>query len=114
MRETFESKLRVGADVLDLVSREPNAVMSFGAKLPNGLSEFVDMDNDEIGKNLEAIRQISGAVDVGDGRATVSLVAKTLEAAQAKSLQETLEGLQMIGKAFIGGAKGADKKVLRE
>ncbi|HXH70071.1 MAG TPA: hypothetical protein VNI60_07065 [Pyrinomonadaceae bacterium] len=111
VRETFDGKTRVGTDVLDLVNRKPNSIMSFGVKLPAGLSQFVDMDNDEIGKNLEAIRQISGAVDVGDGRASVSLVAKTLEAAQAKSLQETLEGLQMIGKAFIGGAKGADKKV---
>jgi hypothetical protein len=111
VRETFDAKTRVGTDVLDLVNRKPNSIMSFGVKLPNGLSQFVDMDNDEIGKNLEAIRQISGAVDVGDGRASVSLVAKTLEAAQAKSLQEFLEGLQMVGKAFIGGAKGADKKV---
>jgi hypothetical protein len=111
VRETFDAKKRVGTDVLDLVNRKPNSIMSFGIKLPNGLAQFVDLDNDEIGKNLEAIRQISGSVDVGSGLATVSLAARTLEAAQAKTLQETLEGLQMIGKAFIGGGKGADKKV---
>lgn len=111
VRETFDAKTRVGADVLDLVNRKPNSIMSFGLKLPNGLSQFVNMDNDEIGKNLEAIRQISGTVDVGGGNATISLIAKTLEVAQAKTLQDTLEGLQMIGKAFIGGSKGADKKV---
>ncbi len=111
VRETVDAKTRIGADVLDLVNRKSNQIMSFSIKLPNGLSQFVDLDNDEIGKNLESIRQISGAVDVGGGNATVSLVAKTLEAAQAKTLQETLEGLQMVGKAFLGGAKGADKKV---
>lgn len=111
LRETFDAKTRVGTDVLDLVNRKPNSIISFGIKLPNGLSQFVNLDNDEIGKNLEAIRQISGSVDVGSGLATVSLTARTLEAAQAKTLQETLEGLQMIGKAFIGGGKGADKKV---
>ncbi len=111
VRETFDGKTRVGTDVLDLVNRKPNSIMSFGVKLPNGLSQFADKENDEIGKNLEAIRQLSGAVDVGGGNATISLAAKTLEAAQAKSLQEFLEGLQMVGKAFIGGAKGADKKV---
>ncbi len=111
VRETVDAKTRIGADVLALVNRKPNQIMSFGVKLPNGLSQFIDLDNDEIGKNLEAIRQISGAVDVGGGNAIISLVAKTLEAAQAKTLQETLEGLQMVGKAFIGGAKGADKKV---
>lgn len=111
VRETFERKTRLGADILDLVNRKPNAIMNFGVKLPNGLSQFFDVGNDEIGKNLEAIRQISGAVDVADGRATVSLVAKTLGAEQSKGLQEFLEGLQTVGKAFIGGAKGADKKV---
>jgi hypothetical protein len=111
VRETFDTKTRVGTDVLDLVNRKPNSIMSFGIKLPAGLSQFVDLDNDEIGKNLEAIRQIFGSVDVGGGLATVSLTARTLEAAQAKTLHETLEGLQMIGKAFIGGGKGADKKV---
>ncbi len=34
-----------------------------------------------------------------------------LSAEQAQSLQETLEGLQMVGKALIGGSKGADKQV---
>ena len=111
VRETLDAKTRIAADVLDFVNRKPNSIMSFGLKLPAGLSQFVNMDNDEIGKNLEAIRQISGFVDVGGGNATVSLVAKTLEPAQAKNLQETLEGLQMVGKAFVGGSKGADKKV---
>jgi hypothetical protein len=85
--------------------------MSFGLKVPKGLSQFVEMDNDEIGKNLNAIRQIYGAVDFGGGNVMVSLAARTLEATQAKNLQETLEGLQMVGKVFLGGSKGADKKV---
>lgn len=111
VRETLDAKTRIAADVLDLVNRKPNALMSFGLKVPNGLSQFVDMDNDEIGKNLNSIRQIYGAVDVGGGNVTVSLAAKTLEAAQAKDLQETLTGLQMVGKAFLGSGKTADKKV---
>lgn len=111
VREAVDTKARIAADVLDLVNRKPNALMSFALKVPNGLSQFVDMDNDEIGKNLNSIRQIYGAFDVGGGNVSVSVAAKTLEAAQAKSLQETLEGLQSIGKVFVGSSKGADKKV---
>ena len=111
VRETFNAKTRIGSDVLELINRKPNAIMNFGVKLPDGLSQFINLDDDEIGKNLKAIRQISGAVDVGGGNATVSLAAKTLEAGQAKNLQEFLEGMQIVGKAFIGGSKGADKKV---
>jgi len=111
VRETYSAKTRIGADVLELVNRKPNAIMNFGVKLPNGLSQFVNLSDDEIGKNLGAIRQISGAVDLDGGNATVSLAAKTLEAGQAKNLQEFLEGMQMIGKAFLGSSKNADKKV---
>lgn len=111
VRDALNSKTRVSTDVLGLINRKPNSLISFGVNLPNGLARLIDLDNDEIGKNLEAIRQISGAIDIGGGNTTVSLVAKTLEAAQAKDLQDTLTGLQMIGKAFIGSGSGEDKKV---
>ena len=111
VREAFETKTRVSAEVLGLANRNPNALLSFGAKLPNGLSNFINLDNDELGKNLDAIRQMSGALNVDGGNATVSLMAKTLNDQQAQGLHETLEGLQMLGKGLLGGMKGEDKKV---
>lgn len=111
VREIVGTKTRISSEVLDLVSRKPNAVISFGANLPSGLSKFVDLDNDELGKNIDAIRQMSGAMDVTDGNAVVSMMAKTLKPEQAQNLQETLEGLQIVGKALLDGSKGADKKV---
>jgi hypothetical protein len=112
VREAFEGKARVSNEVLSLANRKPNAVVGFGMQLPNGLSNFIQLDNDELGKTLDSIRQLSGAVEVANNNATVSVVAKTLRAEQAQTLHETLEGLQMIGKAFIGAGKGEDKKVL--
>jgi hypothetical protein len=111
MRELLQTKTRVAADVLELANRKPNAVISFGAKLPNGMSSLVNLENDELGKNLDAIRQLSGALDVTDGSAAVSLMARTLRPEQAKGLQETLQGLQMLAPALLGSSKGADKKV---
>ena len=111
VRETFETKSRVSNEVLNLINRKPNAVVSFGARLPNGLSKFIDLENDEIGKALDSIRQMSGAVEVSANNATVSVTAKTLNAEQAQSLQELLEGSKMLGKMFLGG-KSEDKKVL--
>ena len=111
VREMLQTKTRVAADVLALVNRKPNAMISFGATLPNGMSGFVNLENDELGKNIDAIRQIAGAVDVSDGSANVSLMARTLKSEQAKGLQETLQGLQMFLPSILGGSKGADKKV---
>jgi len=111
VRETFETKSRVSVEVLNLATRKPNAVISFGARLPNGLSKFIDLENDELGKTLDSIRQMSGAVEVSANNTAISVMAKTLNAEQAQSLHNTLEGLQGLGKVLING-KSEDKKVL--
>ena len=111
VREMINAKTRISSEILSLVNRKPSAVISFGTNLPSGLSKFIDLDNDEFGKNIDAIRQMSGAMDVNDGNTVVALMAKTLKADQAQGLQETLEGLQLVGKAFLGSSKSADKKV---
>ena len=111
VRETLQSKSRVNNELLNLVYRKQNAVMSFGMNLPNGLSGFVDFDNDELGKNLDAIRQIYGTFDVSGVNSNVAVTAKTFKPEQAQNLKDTLDGLQMVGKALLGASKGADKKV---
>lgn len=112
VRASFGASARVSPDVLSLIDRRPNAVAAFGLRLPEGMSGVIpDLGNDEIGKNIDAIRYLAAAFDTGDGNATVSIAAKTLQAEQAKGLQEQIEGLQAIGKMLIGG-KGADKQVL--
>ncbi|MEP7037615.1 MAG: hypothetical protein ABI891_04670 [Acidobacteriota bacterium] len=111
VRETLQAKTRVNNELLNLVYRKQNVVMSFGANLPNGLSGFVDLDNDELGKNLDAIRQIYGTFDVSGVNSNVALTVKTFKPEQAQNLKDTLDGLQMVGKALLGASKGADKKV---
>lgn len=111
LRETFGATPRIGGEVLDLISRKPNALVNFSFNLPGGLSNFFKLDNDELGKTLDSLRFMAGALDVGDGNAAVSLTAKTAKPEQAQSFQEQLEGFQNIGKVFLGGAKGADKQV---
>ncbi len=113
VRESLGASARVGADVLSLINRRPNAVAAVGLRLPEGISSLLpaNLDNDEIGKNLDAIRYLAAAFDVGDGNASVSIAAKTLAAEQAQSLQEQIEGLQSLGKMFLGSGKDADKQV---
>lgn len=111
VRETLGTSARVGGEVLAAVNRQPNALVNFGLKMPAGFSQFINLGNDEISKNLDAIRFVSGAADVSDGNASVWLAAKTTTPDQAQSLHQQLEGLQMLGQTLLGGAKGADKQV---
>lgn len=84
---------------------------NFAARVPEGMSAFLPMENDELGKNINSIRFVFGSVDVAGDNATVHMTAQTVETSQAQGLLETLEGLQLIGKAFLGGSKSADKQV---
>ncbi|HEY8559505.1 MAG TPA: hypothetical protein VIL74_03805 [Pyrinomonadaceae bacterium] len=106
VRETLEAKTRLGGDVLSLVSRRPSAIVNFGAQLPNGLSQFMVLDDDTLGSSLAGIRQLSGSADVANGNATVALAAKTADPAQAKNLKDTLEGL----RGFSGILKGSQRQ----
>lgn len=111
VRQTIEAKTRVGTDIANLLNRKQNPVMSFAAKVPGGMSRFLPLDNDELGKNIDAIQYVYGSMDVLGDNTALELTAKTQNAAQAQELFETLEGLQMLGKVFLGSAKGADKQV---
>jgi hypothetical protein len=111
VRETIGGKSRVGADVLALVNRKPNSIISFGANMPQNPIQFFNLDDDEIGKIVNMIRQVSGAMDVIGGNTAISVVAKTLQPQQAKELQETLEGFQTIGASALAMSKGDDKKI---
>lgn len=104
-------KARLDANLLSLVNRNPNAVMSFAANLPKGMSSIIDLDNDELGKTLDSIRQINGMMDVSGENTQISFTAKTLEVKQAEELSQSLTDLREVGKILLGGAKGADKKV---
>jgi len=110
VREMFESKTRLSGEVLDLVSRKPNAIVNFGALVPNGLSQFIDLEDDELGNSLKGVRQLFGSVDVAGGNTTVAIVAKTAEAPQAKVLKDTIVGFQGFA-GILKGSKREDQKI---
>jgi hypothetical protein len=111
VRQTIEGKTKVGTDLTNLLDQNPSAVTSFAAKLPAGMKAFLPLENDELGANIDSIQYVYGNADVAADVASVHVTARTLQNAQAKSLHETLAGLQILGKAFLGGAKGSDKQV---
>lgn len=111
VRKTLEAKTRVSADLVNMLSRKPESVASFAARTPGGLGKFVPLDNDEIGKNIDAIRMISGSLDMANGSAFVNIAAKTMTPAQAQGLQETIDGLMFLGKAAFGGSARKDQQV---
>ncbi len=111
VRQTIGNRTPVSNELLSLLAKKETSVVNFAGKVPNGMSAFLPLENDELGKNIDSIRLVYGSMDMVADAMTVNMTARTLQNAQATSLLETLEGLQMLGKAFLGGAKGADKQV---
>jgi len=111
LREAVEGKSRVGSDITGLLSANGTSVMTFSAKSPGGLSRFLPIENDELGKNIDSIEYFAGSMDVAASGASVQMLARTKQPEQATGLKDTLEGLQMLGKAVLGNSKRADQQV---
>lgn len=111
VRETLEAKTHPSADLTAKLMQNSSALMSFAVKTPNGTSKFLPLDNDELGKNVDSIRYLSGSLDVATAGTSLQVIAQTLKPEQAEGLKSTLEGLQMVGKAILGGSKRMDQQV---
>jgi hypothetical protein len=112
VRETLEAKTRPSSDLTaKLMQNSLSSVMSFAAKTPNGMSKFLPLDNDELGKNVDSIRFLSGSIDVAAAGMSLQVTAQTLKTEQADGLKSTLEGLQMFGKMILGNSKRTDQQV---
>ena len=111
VRDTLKAKSRVSPELVSMLEKDLTSVASFAVRLPSGLKAYLPLENDELGKNIDSIRYLYGNANVANNEGTVHVVARTDQNSQATSLYETLEGLQMLGKALLGSAKGADKQV---
>lgn len=111
VKATAVGTTKVEKDITDLLYKTPASVGSFAARVPDGMSAFLPLENDELGKNVDSIKYLYGSMNVSGSGTALSATARTLQPQQATGLKETLDGLQMLGKAFLGSAKGADKQV---
>jgi hypothetical protein len=111
VRETLEGGTHVAADLTGLLSQKESAVASFALRAPGVISKWLPLDNDQLGKSLNSIQMVSGSLDVAAAGTTLQLMARLRTAEQAQDLKDTVDGLQMVGKAFLGKAKRTDQQV---
>ena len=106
-----DSKSRVDESLIALVNRKPNAMMSFAGNMPNGASSFIELDDDELGQNLDSIRQFFGSMDVVGENTIISFTAKTEDIKPAQGLEKTLLFWCGFGKNILGSQKREDQKM---
>ncbi len=111
VRETIEGTARISPVLSGLLTGKEMAVMSFAIIPVGGMSKMLPLDNDALGANIDSIQHVSGSLDVAAAGASLQIAARTKKATQATELKDTVEGLQLIGKIFLGGSKRADQQV---
>ncbi|HKS26477.1 MAG TPA: hypothetical protein VJS44_01595 [Pyrinomonadaceae bacterium] len=108
VRETIDAsggRARVGADLVQLATRTPNALVGFGANVPAATIQNLGgfgLDSDEISKSIASIRQLYGAIGMTGTGFDMQAVARTENAAAAKSLNDTITGAKEFISPLVG------------
>jgi hypothetical protein len=92
---------RISNDLITLATRDPNAIVGFGANVSSALLDNLQVGNDELARDISGIRQIYGSLGTSASDLSMLLVARTVNAQQAKNLGDTVEGLKQLGAALI-------------
>lgn len=112
VRQTIDRTTSVSAEIASLLTNSETSVCTFAMRVPEKMATLVDLDKDELGNNINSIKYMSGSMDVTTAGASVALMARTAKPEQAKELFDMLQGLQMIGKSFLGASKKTEHKVI--
>ncbi|HRJ88192.1 MAG: hypothetical protein JNK51_01290 [Blastocatellia bacterium] len=111
VRQTLEGRSKPSAEITTLLNRKEFSVVNFAAKIPSGMSVFLPLENDELGKSVDSIQYAFGNMDIVAEQALFSMTAKTAQSSQAQELHDTLQVLQSLGKMALGSSKRPDQQL---
>ena len=84
-----------------LASRDPNAVIGFGANITGALMKSLNVGNDAIAKDVNSIRQVYGSISASASDIGLFLAARTDTPEAARSVSETVVGLKQLAAIVI-------------
>ena len=99
------------SELIALATSDPKAMIGFGGNVSPALLKNLNFGNDMLAKDMSSIRQVYGSVGANDASFSVSLVARTFNPAQARSLSDTVAGLKQLGDLFVGRLPEAKRKL---
>jgi len=115
VRAAIDAGKKGGAngDLVTLASRDPKAIIGFGANMPRELMANLNVGSDTLAKDANSIRQAYGSVGTTVTDVSLSLVARTDNPDAAKNLGDTVTGLKQLGAIFVV-RMAADRKALAQ
>jgi hypothetical protein len=104
---------RESTDLVTLATRDPQAVLGFGANVPPSVWAGLNLGTDAIAQDASSIRQTYGSVGTTATDVSVTIVARTETPTAAKNLGDTVTGLKQLAGFAILQMTG-QKKALAE
>jgi hypothetical protein len=104
---------RESADLVTLATRDPQAVLGFGANVPASVWTGLNLGTDAIAKDASSIRQAYGSVGTSTTDVSVTIVARTETPTAAKNLGETVTSLSQLAGFMVLQMTG-DKRALAQ
>ncbi|HEX8139837.1 MAG TPA: hypothetical protein VF544_19920 [Pyrinomonadaceae bacterium] len=103
-----QSMARVDQGLVDLATRNSNAVASFAGNLPPSLARGFGFGNGKAAKLASSVRQVYGSASTAGTEAQTLVAARTENAEQAQDIAQAINGLKLLSKFGIGG-RGSSK-----
>jgi len=97
-----KASARINAELIELATRDPKAIIGFGGNISARLLQNVKISNDEASKDLATIRQVYGSVGLSEKNLEMFLAARTTNADSARNLSDTLSALTQFGALLVG------------
>jgi hypothetical protein len=95
------SRRRSNADLITLATRDPQAVIGFGANMSRDLMAHLDLGSDAIADDINSIRQVYGSIGNTETDVSLAVVARTDTPVAAKNLGDTVTGLKQLAGFLI-------------
>lgn len=84
-----------------LATRDPQAVIGFGANMTRGLMAKLDLGTDAFAKDLNSVKQVYGSIGNTNTDVSLAIVARAETAEAAKNLNDTATGLSQLAAILV-------------
>ena len=102
---------RVSPEIIGLVTRNPNALITFGGNVPSSATQGIDIGNEELERTIASIRQIYGSVGQTATGFDMAATMRAGTADQARILNDNLNALRPLA-AFAAGQMSGNRQSL--
>lgn len=111
--DASSGKGRITAEMVQLATRNPNALLGFASNVPPYVAQGTGIDNEEISKSIASIRQAYGSIGTTATGFDMLMIARTEKPEQAQSLSDSFAALRQFS-GFIVAQLPADKRKTAE